>query len=163
MPKKPSPHRVKRHREYTPFEAAEALDLHRQTVIRWIRHHGLVADTSAKPWLIRGADLKAFLAERRQAGRTRLAVGEIYCLPCRKAQIPAERMAEFQLQTGSGGQLSGICPDCARMMYRRTRRSELEAIRAVLDVTVRQPVARIVGATPPSVTATRTATRRSHG
>lgn len=54
MPKKPSPNRIKRHRVYTLWEAAEALDLHRETIKRWVRNHGLVADTSLRPWLIEG-------------------------------------------------------------------------------------------------------------
>ena len=37
MPKKPDPRRIKRHRIYTPYEAGEALGVHQQTVLRWIK------------------------------------------------------------------------------------------------------------------------------
>ncbi len=37
MPKNPSPQRVKRHQIYTVWEAADAVGVHRQTVIRWIK------------------------------------------------------------------------------------------------------------------------------
>ena len=49
MPKHPSPHRVKRHQIYTVWEAADAVGVHRQTVIRWIKEKGLPADTSRRP------------------------------------------------------------------------------------------------------------------
>ena len=52
MPKHPSPQRVKRHQIYTVWEAADAVGVHRQTVIRWIKDKGLSADMSRRPWLI---------------------------------------------------------------------------------------------------------------
>lgn len=48
-----SAHRIKTHQIYSVWEAANALGKHRQTVIRWIKTGGLVADTTQKPWLIR--------------------------------------------------------------------------------------------------------------
>ena len=68
MPKKPSPNLIKKHRVYTPWEASNALGVHRQTVLRWIKGKGLVADKAGTPWLIKGYDLKSFLGERRAAG-----------------------------------------------------------------------------------------------
>ena len=58
MPRMPSPNRIKTHYVYTVWEAAQALGRHRQTVIRWIKDKGLVADRSKVPWLIQGKDLK---------------------------------------------------------------------------------------------------------
>ncbi|RYH08454.1 helix-turn-helix domain-containing protein [Tropicimonas sp. IMCC6043] len=163
MPKKPSPNRVKTHRVYTVYEAADALDLHRQTVIRWIRHHGLRADCSKRPWLIEGRDLKGFLTKRRQKDRVTLKIGEIYCLPCRQAQVPAGHMADFRMKTATSGVLSGICPACDRMMNRIIGRADLEAFRAVLDVTVQQAVTGIVGVSTPCLTVTQKEARRANG
>lgn len=39
-----SPNKIKAHRIYTVWEAAEALGKHRQTIIRWINDKGLTAD-----------------------------------------------------------------------------------------------------------------------
>lgn len=163
MPKKPSPNRIKKHRPYTVFEAALALGVHRQTIIRWITSNGLRADCCQRPWLIEGHHLKEFLTERRKTEKVKLAVGEIYCLPCRQAQIPAGRMADFQMKSARTGTLSGICPDCDRLMHRIIRRADLEAFCAVLDVTVQRAVAGIVGADTPCVTVTKKEARRSHG
>ena len=81
MPKKPNPARIKRHQVYTPWEAAEALGLHRQTVIRWIKSGSLEADQSRRPWLIEGKYLKAFLEARRSNGKCKLKVGEDVRIP----------------------------------------------------------------------------------
>ena len=163
MPKKPSPNRIKKHRVYTVWEAADALDVHRKTVARWITDGGLQADQSKRPWLIEGHQLKTFLIGRRLSGKTTLRTGECYCLPCRQAQIPAGRMADFQMKTATSGTLSGICPACDRMIFRAVRRSDLESIRAVLDVTVQKAAARIVGARTPLVTVPFKETRRTYG
>ena len=44
-----SPNKIKAHRIYTVWEAAEALDKHRQTIIRWINDKGLTADKGKNP------------------------------------------------------------------------------------------------------------------
>lgn len=145
MPKKPSPHLIKTHMIYTPAEAAAALDLHRQSILRWIKHEGLPAVRGGRTYLIEGVELKAFLAARRAAGKCKTRPEQIYCLPCRGPKVPAARMAEFRLTAGGCGQLIGICPSCDRLMHKAVRRSELERIRSVLDVTIRQAQPRIVG------------------
>jgi hypothetical protein len=43
-------------------------------------------------------------------------------------------MADYQPTTSSLGNLSGICPDCEGMMYRRTSIAKLAAIRQKLQV-----------------------------
>lgn len=154
MPKKPSPNLIKRHRIYTAWEAAEALHLHRQTVIRWIKSQGLSADTSIKPWLIKGSDLKTFLGERRSLDKCKLALHQLYCLPCRTPQTPDGLLADYQQRTDQTGNLTGLCPCCGRLMNKAIRRVDLEAIRAKLDVTVQQADPRLVSPSNPSVTVT---------
>ncbi len=109
MPKKPSPNLIKRHRIYTVWEAAKALHLHRQTVIRWIKGQGLNADTSGRPWLIKGSDLKVFLGERRSLGKCKLALHQLYCLPCHAPQTPDGLLADYRHRTDQTGNLMGLC------------------------------------------------------
>jgi excisionase family DNA binding protein len=163
MAKKPSPARIKKHRIYTTWEAAEALGLHRKTIVRWIKNHGLQAEQTRKPWLIDGAGLKAFLEARRGKDKARLASGEVYCLPCRAARVPAERMAEFQMQSQTKGVLSGICPVCDRLMHRFLRRADLDAMRTILDVTLRPAVTGIVGVEDPAASVPYKQARQTHG
>ncbi len=154
MPKHPSPQRVKRHQVYTVWEAANAVGVHRQTVIRWIKDKGLSADTSQRPWLIEGSEFKVFLEERRSHGKCRLRPGQIYCLPCRGPKSPDGRMADFHLKTPTTGTLIGICPDCGRLMYRIIRRSDLDQISAHLDITISKAVPRLVEPDEPIETVT---------
>jgi len=131
--------RVKTHRIYSVWEAAEVLGKHRQTIVRWIRKMGLEADTSRKPWLIKGADLKAFLGQRRSRRRCKLELHHCYCLRCKGPRSPDGRMADFTQQTATTGRLTALCPTCGNVMHKIVKRNDLEAIRAKLDVTL-QPV-----------------------
>ncbi len=103
MPKRPAHQRVKKHEVYSLAEAAEVVGVHRQTVARWVRTGGLVADRSRKPWLIRGADFKQWLIKRRQAAKVPLADGFMHCLPCRAPRRPDGAMADYRPRTETIG------------------------------------------------------------
>lgn len=134
MPKRPAHHRVKVHQVYTPAEAAETIGVHRKTVRRWISKTALPADTTCRPWLIRGADLKSWLIARRIDGKSTLEPGELYCLPCRSAKWPALGAVDYRPRTDRNGLLVGLCPDCERLIHRAVRRDELDTVAAGLDV-----------------------------
>ncbi len=144
MPRRPSPSRIKTHRVYTPWEAANALGVHRQTVRRWIKDKGLPADTSSKPWLIEGADLKAFLGQRQTKYRCKLDLHHCYCLGCKGPREPDGRMADYIQQTPTTGMLTALCPICGALMNKVVRRADLEAIRAKIDVTIQRASPRLV-------------------
>jgi excisionase family DNA binding protein len=137
MPKRPAHHRVKSHLVYTIAEAAETVDVHKQTVGRWIRDGGLAAETDRRPHLIRGADLKRFLQDRRDAGRVSLSPGEFFCLPCRKPRRPDGALADYRARNALSGVLIGLCPHCGRTMHRIVLRAEIPRIAAMLDVAFR--------------------------
>lgn len=134
MPKRPPHHRVKVHAVYSVAEAAETLGVHRQTVIRWIRRNGLAANVTQKPWLIRGADLKPWLATRRFKARTKLGPGQIYCLPCRASKRPALNAVDYRPRTESSGILVGLCPDCERLIHRIVRKVDVARVAGNLEV-----------------------------
>lgn len=140
----PSPSRIKTHHIYTVWEAAQALGRHRQTVIRWIKHKGLIADQSRVPWLILGGDLKNFLGIRREKIRTRLALHHLYCLGCKGPQEPDGKFAEYTQNTPTTGMLKALCPTCGCILNKVIKRTDLEAIRAKIEVTVQQPNPRLV-------------------
>ena len=137
-------HRIKTHRIYTPWEAANALGKHRQTVIRWIKSGDLLADTTQKPWLIKGHDLKAYLGHRFAKARCKLAAHHLYCFRCKLPREPAGKFADYTQQTATNGMLTALCPDCDCIMHKVVGRSVLEAIRAKIDVTVQQANPRLV-------------------
>jgi len=154
MPKKPSPTRIKTHRIYSAWEAGEALGVHRQTVIRWIKDKGLIADKSGRLWLIKGSDLKLFLGERRAAGKCKLSAHHVFCFGCKSPQMPDGRIADYKQQSQTSGMLTGLCPCCGILMNKVVARADLEVIRAKLDVTVQQANPTLVCRDEPPLTVT---------
>jgi len=148
MAKKFSHNRIKTHRIYTPFEAAEALGCHRQTVLRWIAL-GLEADQSQKPWLIEGQKLKAYLGARISERKQKLALDHFYCFGCKESQSAAGKMADYVHQSPTNGRLSALCPSCSTIMNKLVRRDDLERIRARIEVTIQQADPRLVSPTVP--------------
>ena len=129
--------KIKTHRLYTPYEAAQTLGVHRQTVIRWVNIHGLTADTSSKPWLIEGRDLRAFLGERQSKRKCKLALHSFYCFGCQDGRTAAAKMADYAQQTATTGMLTAICDTCGTLMNKAVKRSDL-------DVTIQTADPRIV-------------------
>lgn len=144
MARYPAPNKVKTHRVYTVWEAADALGKHRQTLTRWIKEKGLIADTNQRPWLIKGSDLKTFLGHRRTATRCKLALHHFYCLGCKQPQEPAGKFADYIQQSSTSGMLKALCPECGNIINKVIRRAELEAFRANIEVTIQQADARLV-------------------
>lgn len=149
MPRLPAPNRIKTHYIYTVWEAAQALGRHRQTVIRWIKDKGLVADRTKVPWLIHGKDLKHFLGHRRANAKTKLALHHLFCLGCKAPQEPDGKFAEYTQSTPTSGMLKALCPACGSILNKVVRRADLEAIRAKIEVTVQQANPRIVSQIAP--------------
>lgn len=145
---------IKRHRIYTVWEITDALGVHRQTVIRWIKDKGLSADRTKRPWLIRGDDLKSFMEVKRARNRHRLVLHHLYCLGCKQPQEPAGRMADYSQQTATTGMMTALCPTCDALMHKVIRRADLETIRAKLEVTVQQANPRIVSCEDPLLNVT---------
>jgi len=148
MPRMPSPNRIKTHYVYTVWEAAQALGRHRQTVIRWIKDKGLVADRSKVPWLIQGKDLKQFLGHRRAKSKIKLELHHLFCLGCKAPQEPDGKFAEYTQASSTTGMLKALCPACGSITNKVVRRADLDAIRAKIEVTVQQANPRLVS--PPA-------------
>lgn len=144
MAKKFPMNRIKANRVYDVWEIAQALGCHKQTVIRWINNKDLVAETSRKPWLIEGKDLKAFLGARQTKIATNLALHHCYCLGCKSPREPDGKMADYMQQTPETGRLTGLCPECGSLMHKVVRRTDLEAIRAKIEVAVQKASPRLV-------------------
>jgi len=149
MAKRFNPGKIKGHRVYDVWEASEALGCHRQTVIRWIKFGGLAADTTHKPWLIEGKDLKAFLSARRGNSIAKLALHYCYCLGCKAPREPDGKIADYIQQTPDTGRMTGLCPVCGALMHKIIKRIDLEAVRAKIEVTVQKASPRLVSRADP--------------
>lgn len=131
--------KIKRHHSYTVDEAARAMGAAKGTVRRWL-DRGLPAIRDRKPFLILGEDLADYMAAKARPKRT-CPPGTCYCVKCREARQPAGDMAEFVPIDAKSGNLRALCPECGNLMHRRTSVSQIEAIRAILEVAIveRQP------------------------
>lgn len=130
----PSPTRVKRHRSYEIVEAARTLGVHKNTVGRWIKDHGLEAITDRKPFLIRGTALQDFLRGKRASGRSKCALDQLYCFTCRTPREPAGGFVLYHAVTDAGGNLEALCAVCETRMFKRARAVDLPALRLLVDV-----------------------------
>lgn len=146
----PNPRLAKIHRSYTVEEVAQLYRVHRNTVRQWIKQ-GLSVCDDRRPVLILGSELAAFLTLKRSRNKQPCKNGEIYCVRCRAPQSPALGMADYEPLTASGGNLSGLCPTCNGMMYRRVSRPLLAAVAGNLEVRVTRGLKRIDESCDPSV------------
>ena len=121
---------------------ARLFNVHKNTVRNWFKQ-GLEPIDGQRPTVVRGEEIRRFLAERRARAKRPCGPGRIYCLPCRAPKVPAGKMAECVATGDTTGTLQGICPDCDRMIYRRVNPQKLDAVRGDLDVTVTQARPRI--------------------
>jgi hypothetical protein len=132
--RRPNHRRVKIHRNYTVEEAARLLGTHKNTLRAWIKA-GLPICDEKRPILILGRDLAMYLKTRRTKNKRPCQPGEIYCVRCRAAKLPAGDMAEYRSATSTLGNLMGICPDCDGMIFRRASMAKLPQIRGKLEIT----------------------------
>jgi hypothetical protein len=127
---------------YSVAEAARVTGAHRNTIHHWLRS-GLTTIDSRKPILIRGAALKAFIDGRRARRRQPCGPGRIYCLKCREPKRPAFDEVEYEADNGNLGRLIGLCPDCGRIILRRTSALRVRDAAGDLGVRFRQGVERL--------------------
>ena len=114
---------------------------HKGTVRRWLKG-GLPAISDRKPILILGGDLSDFLKARARP-KTKCGPAECFCFKCRAPRPPAAGMADFIPLTPTGGNLRALCDTCGTLMHRHVSSAQLEALKAVLDVSIMEASADI--------------------
>jgi excisionase family DNA binding protein len=149
--RRPNYLRAQIHRSYTVEDVARRFGIHKNTVRAWVKTGGLPTCDTRRPTLILGRDLRAFLLERRTKNKRPCKPGEIYCVRCRAPQRPAGEMADYQPITASQGMLSGICPACGAMIYRRASRLKLPEIQGNLDIRITEAERRVSNSNLPIV------------
>lgn len=143
--------RVKIHRSYGVEEAARVSGSHRNTVRNWLRQ-GLSAVDAHRPILIRGADLRRFLAARRLRGKSPCTPGQLYCVRCRAPKHPVAQTVQYIAIAAASGNLKGRCPDCGTDIYRRVSLRRLASVTGVLTVLFPQGQQRLTDCDVPSLT-----------
>ena len=115
---------IKNRRSYTLAEISEKLNVHVRTVQSWRKGGLKVIDTTAKPFLILGEDLKFFLNGCAQRRKHPLKPEEFFCPHC---HLPRKSLVEKISLEHTGrtlGQkykqvvLRGVCAVCGCGMIR---------------------------------------------
>lgn len=137
-----NPRLIKLHRPYSVEEAARALGAHKNSVRGWIKD-GLPVLDRARPVLILGHELRAYLERKRKAAKCPCPPGTLYCFKCRQPRAPAMGMVEATRQNATTGNLTAICEACGTMMHRRSRLAAIGTIMPNMHVQIREAGASI--------------------
>ena len=132
MAKRASTRGIKSNRHYTYEDAALKLGVSVQTVRDWSRQ-GLDVMTDARPHLILGQDLIAFI-DRRQVPRTTMPPDQFYCFRCKSHTRPLDGIVFFTPYTASSGRLEGFCGECEGPCGRFIGRRGLAEIEYLLEI-----------------------------
>ena len=92
MAKRFKTQRIRIHQSYEVGEVVDLLNAAPQTVRGWIKD-GLPVLFTQRPMLILGFELKAYLDKRQETAKQPTALGEMYCMSCRKPRKPLGVMA----------------------------------------------------------------------
>jgi len=138
----PNPRLVKIHRSYSVEDISRLFEVHKNTIRKWLKD-GLPSIDGLRPTLVLGRELSSFLMQRRARAKQTCGPGRMFCLPCRAPKVPAGKMADCTPTGGTSGNLSGICPDCNRMIFRRVNLEKLTTVQGDLEVTFTQPLVRL--------------------
>ncbi len=134
MAKNHNPNLAKIHRNYSIEEVANLYQVHKNTVLAWIKNHGLKTIDNLKPILILGSELRLFHQNKRTKNKRKCLPYEIYCLKCRKPQIPAENMADYIPMTDTTGRLNCLCPQCENLINKYFSLSNIQLITSKLTI-----------------------------
>ena len=126
MPRSRSPdiRRVRTSTTYSVLEIARLLDVHENTVRRWLRS-GLNPMDASRPVLIHGAEMKRFLLERRISRKQKCAPDELYCLRCRAPRKPKAASVVVASHNQKTIRLRGQCGVCEASIWRAGSLSRL--------------------------------------
>jgi len=148
--KRINPRLAKLHRSYSVEELARLLGVHKHTVRGWIKA-GLPKLDNTRPLLIVGSEFQDWWAKRRNAAKSPLKPGQLYCFKCRQPKRPALGMVDYAATNAATGNLKAICETCGTMMHRRARLSDLAVIMPGIAVKRREAEPRILARSHPSL------------
>lgn len=118
-----NPRLVRGRRSYSLAEIAKIYGTHVHTVHRWTKEGLPVLCRETKPYLVMGADVRAFLTDSAKKRKQPLGADEFYCARCRK---PRKSRPEDRLLKMTGRKLGafqqviirGICEICGTKLNR---------------------------------------------
>lgn len=109
--------RIKKGKTYTVYEIAVLFNIHKSTVRAWCKQ-GLSTIDTAKPLLIHGTALSAFLKKKKNSRKSPLTAQQFYCLKCRAPRLPAENMIDCTRLGGKRFMLTALCSVCGGIIHK---------------------------------------------
>lgn len=133
-----------------PYEVQEIADLfglHKNAVLCWLKE-GLQADTSRRPYLVRGDELIRFLNERQKSKKCKCATDEFFCVKCRNPRKAYEGIADLQIESPNRFRVKAICAVCSTPMNKVQGMKNFSKIEACFHIHQREGLHIIDGYTP---------------
>jgi hypothetical protein len=113
----PDIRRVRVSRTYSVPEIADLLDVHQNTVRRWLAA-GLKTLDAGTPVLVHGAELRRFLSSRKVRRKQTCGADEMICFRCRAPRKPLPGSVRIARQNEKTVALTGSCIVCGGAMWR---------------------------------------------
>lgn len=141
--------RIKQDYSYSLPEICILLGTHKNTVHQWLRK-GLHKINDAKPFLIHGSELKAFLAAQQSSRKMPCKLDEFYCCRCRQPRCAWGGVVDIHLRSSKVMNLRALCEQCECALNKSSGIKNLPLIAKVFNL---QAVhnSHIVEILPPSV------------
>ena len=93
--------------------------------------------TERKPHYIIGEALIEFHAIQNAKRGGKMALGEMYCLSCRKPKAPFGALVDYVPINGVRGRLVGLCDTCERPLQRFAKLSTLSDFAQLYDIAIK--------------------------
>lgn len=114
-----NPKGIHKHMSYTVSELTSILDVNEKTISRWMDSGLKTVSGGAKPFLINGSDLQAFLKSKDEKRKAPLKKNEFFCFGCKNP-----RRAKRGSKKVVGDKEKGLCAICSGKMSRTIKPSQ---------------------------------------
>lgn len=123
--KSPDRRRIRIRRTYSVPEVAALLQVHVNTVRRWLKD-GLDTIDGQSPTLIHGAALRSYLDTKAKSRKQKCDPDQMYCLCCRAPRLPTLGSVHVTDLNEKTLRLAGTCCTCGGQVCRAGSASRLQ-------------------------------------
>lgn len=114
-----NPKGIHKHMSYTISELTSILGVNEKTIARWMDSGLKPVSGGAKPFLIYGSDLQAFLKNKDERRKAKLKRNEFYCFSCKHP-----RRAKRGSKSVVSDKKKALCVVCNGKMSRTIKPSQ---------------------------------------
>ena len=126
---------IRIHQSYEVPELANLLMCTQQTVRAWIKG-GLQVLSARRPILILGFELRKYLKDRDAKAKRPTALGEFYCMRCRKPEKPYGMLVDYIPINESKGRLVALCSVCETTCSRFASKASLPELSQDFEIAI---------------------------